>query len=149
MMEKKQEVMMMIYKTQDEVIRQLYEQALRVRENAYVPYSGFKVGAALLGKSGKIFTGCNVENVSYGLTVCAERNAFFKAVSEGETSFAVLLVVADTPQPVSPCGACRQVMAEFGDFEVILSNLSYQIKRMFVHELLPYSFDKDNLNVGR
>ncbi len=149
MMEKKQEVMIMIYKTQDEVIRQLYEQALRVRENAYVPYSGFKVGAALLGKSGKIFTGCNVENVSYGLTVCAERNAFFKAVSEGETSFAVLLVVADTPQPVSPCGACRQVMAEFGDFEVILSNLSYQIKRMFVHELLPYSFDKDNLNVGR
>jgi len=148
-MEKKQEVMIMIYKTQDEVIRQLYEQALRVRENAYVPYSGFKVGAALLGKSGKIFTGCNVENVSYGLTVCAERNAFFKAVSEGETSFAVLLVVADTPQPVSPCGACRQVMAEFGDFEVILSNLSYQIKRMFVHELLPYSFDKDNLNVGR
>jgi cytidine deaminase len=149
MTKKQQEVMMMTYKTQDEVIRQLYEQAVKVREKAYVPYSGFKVGAALLGKSGKIFTGCNVENVSYGLTVCAERNAFFKAVSEGETSFAVLLVVADTPQPVSPCGACRQVMAEFGDFEVILSNLSYQIKRMFVHELLPYSFDKDNLNVGK
>ena len=89
----------------------LYKMALEAYENAYAPYSNFKVGAALETKSGKIFTGCNVENVSYGLAVCAERIAIFKAVSEGETEFKKLLVVANTDALYASCGACRQVEA--------------------------------------
>jgi len=116
-----------------------------VMKNAYVPYSNFKVGAALLTKSGKIYTGVNIENSSFGLTNCAERTAMFKAISEGEREFETLVVVADTEEPVSPCGACRQVMSEFGDFEVVLTNLKGDIIQTSVNQLLPYSFDKDDL----
>ncbi|MEN6591002.1 MAG: cytidine deaminase [Fervidobacterium sp.] len=116
-----------------------------VMKNAYVPYSNFKVGAALLTKSGKVYTGVNIENSSFGLTNCAERTAIFKAISEGEREFETLVVVADTEEPVSPCGACRQVMSEFGDFEVVLTNLKGDIIQTSVNQLLPYSFDKDDL----
>ncbi|MEN6514838.1 MAG: cytidine deaminase [Fervidobacterium sp.] len=116
-----------------------------VMKNAYVPYSNFKVGAALLTKSGKVYTGVNIENSSFGLTNCAERTAIFKAISEGEREFETLVVVADTEEPVSPCGACRQVMSEFGDFEVVLTNLNGDIIQTSVNQLLPYSFDKDDL----
>jgi cytidine deaminase len=108
----------------------LLRQALAARRQAYAPYSGFSVGAALYTASGEIITGCNIENASYGLTNCAERTALFKAVSEAksdqERTFLALAVVADTDGPVSPCGACRQVIAEFcaADMPVYLSNLN-------------------------
>ncbi|MBT1247392.1 MULTISPECIES: cytidine deaminase [unclassified Thermosipho (in: thermotogales)] len=113
---------------------------------AYAPYSNFKVGAALLTKTGKVFTGSNVENASYGLTCCAERIAIFKAVSEGEKEFDTLVVVGDTEDPISPCGACRQVMAEFGDFKVILVGKNGAVKETTVGELLPDYFKKEHLN---
>ncbi len=115
--------------------------AKKARENAYAPYSKFKVGAALETKTGKIYTGANVENSSFGLSMCAERIAIFKAVSEGEREFKRLAIVADTKDVVFPCGACRQVMSEFGNFEVILSNLKEKVKLTSVEELLPGAFD--------
>lgn len=102
--------------------------ALAARENAYAPYSKFTVGAAVLADDGRIFTGCNVENASYGLTCCAERNAIFAAVSSGARSFKALCVVADTDAPVAPCGACRQVLAEFPFEKIILANCRGQVK---------------------
>lgn len=115
----------------------LLSAAWRVRERAYAPYSKFQVGAALLGADGAIYTGCNVENLSFGLTVCAERNAVFQAVAAGRREFRALAVVADSRAPVSPCGACRQVLAEFGDFLVILANPAGEMFRTSVKELLP------------
>ena len=126
-------------------IGELISIAKDAMKNAYVPYSNFRVGAALLTKSGKIYTGVNIENSSFGLTNCAERTAMFKAISEGEREFETLVIVADTEEPVSPCGACRQVMAEFGDFEVVLTNLKGDIIQTSVNQLLPYSFNKDDL----
>ena len=96
------------------------ERAWKVRERAYAPSSKFAVGAVMIGKNGEIFEGCNVENLSYGLTMCAERVAMGAAVAAGVTEIAAVVVVADTKEPISPCGACRQVMAEFGDPEILL-----------------------------
>ncbi len=114
--------------------------AIESMNKAYSPYSGFRVGAVVVTKNGKIFTGCNIENSSYGLTVCAERVAIFSAIAAGEREIEKLVVVADTPEPVSPCGACRQVMSEFGDFQVILTNLKGKYISTTVSELLPYAF---------
>ncbi|KAF2958295.1 cytidine deaminase [Thermotoga sp. Ku-13t] len=120
--------------------KELIERAIEAMRRAYAPYSNFKVGAALLTKSGKVFVGCNIENASFGLSVCAERVAIFTAVAAGETEFEKLVVVASTSSPVSPCGACRQVMSEFGDFEVILANTNGDTMKTRVSELLPYAF---------
>jgi len=125
--------------------RMLIQAAIEARKNAYAPYSRFKVGAAVLTREGKIFTGCNVENASYGLSMCAERVAIFKAVSEGYKNFIAIAVVADTDDPVKPCGACRQVMAEFGNFDVVMSNLKGDLKIMKVSELLPEAFSPNDL----
>lgn len=110
--------------------------AWHTRANAHAPYSQFQVGAAVETSDGKIFSGCNVENLSFGLTICAERAAIFSAVAAGHRDFARIVVVADTDQPISPCGACRQVMAEFSIPEVILANRHQQL-RFALEELLP------------
>ncbi|MDD4145783.1 MAG: cytidine deaminase [Clostridia bacterium] len=124
-----------------ESIDELIAAAKRVRANAYAPYSHFQVGAALLGSDGRIYTGCNVENASYGLSVCAERTAVFQAVSQGLTSFQALALVADSEEPVSPCGACRQILAEFSpEMPVLMVNLKGKIVRSTVEKLLPSSF---------
>ncbi|MDF2565935.1 MAG: cdd [Massilibacillus sp.] len=123
----------------------LIRAAKEAREKAYSPYSNFKVGAAVMTPSGKIYSGCNVENVSYGLTNCAERTAIYKAVSEGEHSFIALAVVADTEGPVAPCGACRQVIAEFGIEQIILGNIKGHTKILSLEEILPYAFTKNDL----
>ena len=120
--------------------QELLNAALSARERAYAPYSKFLVGAAVLAKSGKIYTGCNIENASYGLTVCAERNALFSAVGAGEREFTALCVVGDTEAPIFPCGACRQVMAEFKVPCIILANLKGDVKEYTLKELLPYGF---------
>ena len=115
----------------------LISTATAARLQAYAPYSNFQVGAALLAKDGRIFTGCNVENLSYGLTICAERNAIFAAVAAGVREFDAIAIVADTREPVSPCGACRQVMAEFGDFKIIAATLDGRVFESTVSALLP------------
>ncbi len=125
-------------------MKELIDAAIQAREKAYVPYSKFKVGAAVLTKSGIIVSGCNVENASYGLSNCAERTAIFKAVSEGEQDFSVIAVAADTERPVAPCGACRQVIAEFGINKIIMCNLKGEQLVMNLEELLPYSFVKSD-----
>jgi len=117
--------------------------AMEVRSKAYAPYSKFAVGAAVETGSGRIYSGCNVENASYGLTNCAERTAIFNAVSAGESQLLRLLVVADTPGPVAPCGACRQVMREFNIQEIILCNTTGKSKIVGIAELLPYAFGPD------
>ena len=120
----------------------LISAASRARENAHAPYSHFRVGAALRANSGRIFTGCNVENSSFGLTLCAERVAVFKALSEGERGFDAVAVVADTERLTPPCGACRQILWEFcRDAEVVLANLSGQIIMRRMSDLLPDAFD--------
>jgi cytidine deaminase len=115
----------------------LIQSALAARLQAYAPYSNFQVGAALLAKDGRVFTGCNVENLSYGLTICAERNAIFAAIAAGVREFAAIAITADTREPISPCGACRQVMAEFGDFKVLSATLDEKVFQSSVGELLP------------
>lgn len=123
---------------------QLIALAHKARRRAYAPYSHFPVGAALLTGSGTVYTGVNVENASYGLSVCAERNAVFKAISEGETDFVALAVV--TEGGVSPCGACRQVLAEFNlEMPVYLAHLDGHYVQLTVRELLPHSFGKTDL----
>lgn len=120
----------------------LAEAAVKARENAVAPYSNFKVGAALLTETGEIFTGCNIENASYGLTMCAERVAIFKAVSEGARSFQTIVVAADTDDLTTPCGACRQIIWEFcGDIEIILTNLHGKSETVQMKELFPRAFD--------
>ncbi|MBQ5759605.1 MAG: cytidine deaminase [Schwartzia sp.] len=124
---------------------ELIEIAQQYRENAYTPYSHFKVGAAVLTASGKVYGGCNIENSSYGLTNCAERTAIFKAVSEGEREFAALAVIADTDGPCSPCGACRQVIADFRIPRIIMANLKGDVKTMTLGELLPFAFSDSDM----
>ena len=124
---------------------ELLTAAMLVRNRAYTPYSRFAVGAAVEGESGRIYSGCNVENASYGLTICAERAAVFQAISAGETRLVRLLVVADTPEPVFPCGACRQVMREFDIREIILCNLAGESRSMTLSELLPYGFGPEHM----
>ena len=123
-------------------IQKLMDCAIKARENAYSPYSHFAVGAALLCEDGTLYEGCNIENASYGLTNCAERTAIFKAVSEGHVTFKALAVVADTEGPCAPCGACRQVMAEFKIPLLIMGNLMGNIKIVTIEELLPFSFSE-------
>jgi len=127
----------------------LINKALMARENAYTPYSKFKVGAALVTKEGKVYIGANVESTSYGLTCCAERNCIFGAYSRGvkKEDIVAIAVVADTKEPCSPCGACRQVMFELlpTNCKVILSNLKFEIKETTTKELLPFGFDGSDL----
>lgn len=122
-------------------MRRLIGQAKEARKLAYAPYSRYKVGAALEAGDGRIFTGCNVENASYGLTNCAERTAIFKAISEGARRFLRIAIVTSSDKPAEPCGACRQVLAEFApDIEVIVANGKGVTKRYRLPELLPQAF---------
>ena len=122
--------------------RALIAAARRARRYAHAAFSGFKVGAALETSDGTIITGCNVENATYGLTICAERVAMFKAISEGHRRFRRVVVVADTSAPTPPCGACRQILWEFGgDLEVIMANLRRETGRYALSALLPLPFD--------
>jgi cytidine deaminase len=120
----------------------LVEAALRVRDNAFAPYSQFKVGAALEDGDGRIHTGCNVENATYGLTVCAERVAVLKAISEGATGFRRIAIAADTKTLTPPCGACRQILWEFcGDVEIVLVNLQGDSDTLRLKDIFPRPFD--------
>lgn len=125
---------------------ELIAAARGAREKAHAPFSRFRVGAAVRSKSGRIFPGCNVENASYGLTICAERVAIFKAISEGEREFNAIAVVTDAETLTPPCGACRQIIWEFcGDVPVILANLRGKIERERSLNLLPRPFDSSHL----
>lgn len=126
----------------NEKSKELIEAAKQSREKAFAPFSNFKVGAAVETKSGKIFTGCNVESAAYSGTACAERVAIWKAVSEGEGEFAALAVVADTEELTPPCGNCRQIIWEFcGDIPVTISNLKGETETLQMKDLLPRAFD--------
>ena len=121
----------------------LVDAATNARARAYAPYSGFQVGAALLGESGRVYAGCNVENVSYGLSSCAERNAIFRAVGDGERRFTAIAVVTGAATPTPPCGACRQVLSEFaasGDMDVVMVTTGGTRKTRRLAALLPESF---------
>jgi cytidine deaminase len=122
--------------------RSLIEAARRARLNAVAHFSNFKVGAALETTDGTVITGCNVENATYGLTICAERVAMFKALSEGHRTFSRVAIVADTDDPTPPCGACRQILWEFGgDLEIVLANLTQEKGVHRLKDLLPLPFD--------
>ena len=127
-------------------VNKIIEKAIEGRSKSYSPYSKFKVGASILLKNGEYIMGCNVENISYGLTICAERNALFQLVSAGYTKEDVeaFCVVGDTTNPISPCGACRQVMAELLEMNtpVVLANCKNDYKLTTVKELLPYCFEE-------
>ncbi|BAL80946.1 cytidine deaminase [Caldisericum exile] len=128
---------------------EIIKKAIEAMDSAYAPYSKFKVGAALLTKSGKIFTGCNVENSSYGASICAERVAIFKAISEGEREFELLIVATKTEEPSPPCGICRQVISEFSnDLPIFLVNEKGTIIETNIRELLPFPFLKEKLEEG-
>lgn len=127
-----------------DVFQTLLDRAREARELAYSPYSRFSVGAAVLAEDGQIFTGCNVENISFGLTVCAERVAVFSAVAAGLRNFTGLALVTDTPEPVTPCGACRQVLHEFApDLWIVTANLQGQQRVFRLQELLPDVFSAE------
>ena len=126
-------------------IQKLINRAVVARDKTYSPYSHFGVGAALLCEDRSIYEGCNIENASYGLTNCAERTAIFKAVSEGQTKFKALAVVADTEGPCAPCGACRQVISEFGIPRIIMANLRGDYTVVDLEGLLPFRFRADNM----
>lgn len=125
--------------------RTLLNKAIEAKEMAYAPYSHVKVGAALLTATGKVFTGCNVENASFGATNCAERTAIFKAISEGEQSFVAIAVASSLEEPISPCGICRQVIMEFGrNIDIILGNET-ALEVFSSDQMLPHAFHKDDL----
>ncbi len=125
-------------------INELINKAKNAREHSYSPYSRFKVGAALKTKNGMVFTGCNIENSSYGLSICAEREAIFKAISAGERDLDTIAVVTDSDKLTTPCGACRQVIWEFSkDMTVIVANLKGEKKEFKIKELLAHPFGKD------
>jgi cytidine deaminase len=128
-------------------MNKLLEAALAAQENAHAPFSKFKVGAAIEDETGRIFTGCNVENATYGLTICAERVAVFKAISEGARKFTRIAVAADTDVLTPPCGACRQILWEFcGDAELTLVNLQGKTETFRLKELFPRPFDASFLD---
>lgn len=136
-----------------DAIQDLIRRAMKAREYSYSPYSNFSVGAAILSESGKIYTGCNIESASYTPTICAERVALFKAVSEGERKFKMLALVGGpkngekkTEEIVSPCGVCRQMLYEFGkDLKVVMADNEEKYEVRMLEELLPYGFGPDNL----
>src|ERR1700716_1417904 len=124
----------------------LIQAALEVRKNAHVPFSDFQVGAAIEDENGRIHTGCNVENATYGLTLCAERVAVFKAISEGARSFRRIAIAADTDTLAPPCGACRQILWEFcGDIEILLLNPRGKSETLHLKDLFPRAFDASYL----
>jgi len=127
--------------------KSLAAQALAARKHSYSPYSHFRVGAAVLTKSGEVFTGCNIENSSYSLTMCAERTALFKAVSEGHTKFRAIAIASDQNGFTPPCGACRQVLIDLaGNVDVILTKKNGETKVVNMKGLLPHAFTKKNLD---
>lgn len=126
--------------------QELAKIAQRARLEAHAPYSGFRVGAALLTTSGKVYTGCNVENSSYGLTICAERTAIFKAISEGERHFKAIACASDDSGYTPPCGACRQVLIDLaGNIDFVMVNHKQRIKRLKVKSLIPFAFTEKRL----
>ena len=136
----------------DKVKTELIQAALSARKKAYAPYSGYAVGAALLTKSGEVYEGCNIENASFGATNCAERTAFFKAVSEGKREFAAIAIAGgkageDAVEYTYPCGICRQVMQEFcdKDFKILVTKSSLEYEEYVLTEILPYGFGGGNL----
>ena len=133
---------------EDTITDALIAQARKAREQAYAPYSGFKVGAEVMGGSGSVYTGCNVENASYGLTVCAERTAVLKAVSEGERKITAVAIAAGEDKPAKPCGACLQVIREFSDADdpavIITSSLDGSYEVSTINDYLPMPFDLEH-----
>ncbi|WP_296824981.1 cytidine deaminase [uncultured Megasphaera sp.] len=129
----------------EKTVARLIRAARAVQERAYAPYSHFRVGAALLGEDGTVYTGCNVENASYGLTICAERNAIFHAVACGCRHFTALLITGDSKDLTAPCGACRQVMAEFSIPEIILVRPDDSYETFTLQQLLPLTFDESSM----
>jgi cytidine deaminase len=127
--------------------KQLIEAAQKAKEHSYSPHSKFRVGAAIITQSGKIYTGCNIENSSFSLTICAERTAIFKAVSEGQRKFAAIAIVTDLKDPIPPCGACRQVLMDMaGDIDVIIAGNKGDNIVSKLSKLLPMPFDGSMLN---
>lgn len=129
----------------EKIVQQLIRAARQAQERAYAPYSKFHVGAALLSADGTIYQGCNVENASYGLSICAERNALFHAVTSGCQAFTALAITGSGPGLITPCGACRQVLAEFHVPTVILTKADNTYKIVSLQELLPYAFDDTSM----
>ena len=127
--------------------KELIAAAKKYRENAYAPYSKFKVGAAVLTKKGNVYGGCNIENSSFPVTNCAERTAIFKAVSEGEQEFAAIALIADTPGPCSPCGACRQSLYEFAPDLRVMVTWDGHVRKTTLRELLPEGFGPSSLGL--
>jgi len=130
--------------------KELILEAKKAMKSAYASYSNFKVGAALLSSSGKVFTGANLENSSFGLTVCAERVALYKALSSGEKEFTKIAVTASAEKPITPCGLCRQALFEFSpDLKVICSNLKGKVRKFTLKQLLPHPFGYDRKRKGK
>ena len=135
-----------VHRMNHEQIMELIETAADQLQYSYVPYSGFRVGAALLAQDGSLYTGCNIENVSYGATNCAERTAIFKAVSEGERHIKKIAIVSSAGKPASPCGICRQVLSECLDSDgFVLLEIEIIAKEFYLKDLLPYCFCPDSM----